>query len=422
MTIHFSQTAPPAPSWAPPTFRAWQKQVFALGLLPVISVAGDRGKSTVIRLLDAIFAQAGLRTATWTDLGVEIRHKRQRGEISGWSLALNRLAEGSIDLAIQELHWSMINTVGLPPSSYPLVGITNLFPGHDGPMLENHETAVKATMRAMAAVHPQGSLVICGDEFPLVDAAENVPAELLVTALSPEAPGLRRHLAADGSGIWLDHGAIIEGSSDRRSTVTSTSNLPFSLHGSAAFLLSSAMHAAALAMAVGIDGETIAAALTSFTIEDDILPGSFNTYTTRGYKIVIDRITSPAHLRQLIRSINPGHQKRQISVLGNLEGFQLSDITEYGRMLGRHKGAVVLHSTESARRVEALRRGVASNEFPPLFASVPTERRAINQALRTAKHDDVVLLLTGDDPALVIRAIRRHITSADDKSTPHRTA
>jgi UDP-N-acetylmuramyl tripeptide synthase len=408
MTIHLSRQVSLDRTWAPPSFRAWQRHVLGLGLLPVISVAGDRGKSTVIRLLDAIFTRAGLRTATWTDLGVEIRHRRQRGEISGWSLALNRLAEGTIDLAIQELHWSMINTVGLPPSSYPLVGITNLFPGHDGPDFDGHESAIKGTMRAMAAVHPQGSLVIGADEFALYDAAESVPGELIVTALSPESPGLRRHLASEGAGFWVDHGEIVGGAAGHASAISPVDKLPFCLHGASTFLTSSALEAAALAMAVGVDPPTIGTALASFSTTDDILPGSFNTYSVNGYRIVIDRLSNSAHLRQVIRAINPGHQRRQISVINDLGQLPSMHIAEFGRMLGRHAGVVILHSNEDASRLEAFRRGVAANEFPPLFASLPTERRAINRALKLARPEDAILLLTGEDPGPVIRAIRRH--------------
>jgi UDP-N-acetylmuramyl tripeptide synthase len=302
----------------------------------------------------------------------------------------------------------MINTVGLPQSSYPLVGITNLFQGHDGAHPDNQETAIKGTMRAMAAVHPHGALVISADEFPLYDAARNAPGELIVTALSPESPGLRQHLAGEGPGVWIEHGSVIEGGSGQTSEITTVSRLPFCLHGSSSFLTSSAMDAAALAMAVGIDTGTIAKALSEFGTTDDILPGSFNTYAINGYRIVIDRVTSPAHLRQIMRTINPGHQRRQISVIGNLDEFPATHIAEFGRILGRHAGVVIVHSNAYAAHVETFRRGVASNEFPPLFASVPTERRAINRALKSARPEDVVLLLTGEDPTPVIRAIRRH--------------
>ena len=409
MTIQFSQTLDARPTWAAPNFRAWQKHAFGLGLLPVISIAGDRGKSTVIRLLDAILQRAGLRTATWTDLGVEIRSRRQRGEIGGWSLALNRLAESSIDIAIQELHWSLINTVGLPQASYPLVGITNLFHSHESPLLDTHEAAIRGTMRAMAAVHPQGMLAVSGDEFPLIDAAADSPCDTIVTSLSPDTPGLRRHLQEGGAGVWLEGGAVLEGTTDQSRVLQASAQMPFTLYGASPFLMSSAMTAISLAMAVGIDQSTITNTLRTFQIDDATLPGSFNTYSLNGFKAVIDRVSTPSHLKQLVRTANPGHQRRQITVIGNLDGFQPSAIGEVGRILGRHPGAVILHSNPSLDRVEAFRKGIVTNEFPPLFAYLPTERRAINRALKSAHPEDVVLFLTGEDPGPAIRALRRQL-------------
>jgi UDP-N-acetylmuramyl tripeptide synthase len=411
MTIQFSQSMATSPVWMPPSFRAWQKHVYGLGLLPVIGVAGDRGKSTVVRLLDAIFQRAGLRSATWTDLGVEIRKRRQRGEISGWSLALNRLAESSIDVAIQELHWSLINTVGLPASSYPLVGITNLFDSHDGPMLDTHEAAIRGTMRTLAAVHQQGMLTISGDEFALIDAAADSPCDVIVTSLSPDSPGLKHHLGQGGSGIWLDTAEIVEGTADRLSPIHPLSAMPFTLFGASPFLTSSAMTAMGLAMSVGIDPLTISGTLREFSITDHELPGSFNTYAIGGYTVIVDRVSTPGHLRQLIRTVNPGHQRRQITVIGNLDGFHLSRVADVGRVLGRQSGAIILHSDPSPNRVEAFRRGITANEYPPLFAYLPTERRAINRAIKSAHPEDIVLILTGEDPSPVIRAIRRQLES-----------
>lgn len=378
-----------------------------MGLLPVISIAGDRGKSTVVRLLDSIFQKAGLRTATWTDLGVEIRNRRQRGEIGSWSQALGRLAESSIDVAIQELHWSLINTVGLPPSAYPVIGITNLFDSHDGPIQGSQEDAWRGAIRAVAAVHQQGMLVVNGDDYPLIDASSGSSCDLVVTSLAPDSPGLRRHLNDGGSGIWVEQGTIMQGTGDRVSAMIPLSAMPFCQSGAATFLTSSALAAIAIASTVGIDSTTIATTLREFTITDDMLPGSFNTYSVRGYRVVVDRATLPSHMRQLMRTVNPGGQRRQISMIGDLEAYPADGVFDIGRLLGRHPGAVILHSTSSPDRIEHFRKGIAANDYPPLFAYLPTERRAINRALKSARPEDVVLVLTGDDPSAVIRAIHR---------------
>lgn len=407
MTLHIGQSMNPALPLSAPNFRAWQKHVFALGLLPVISVAGDSGKSTVIRLLDFMFRTAGLRTATWTDLGVEIRGRKQRGEISGWSQALGRLSEASIDVAIQELHWSMINTVGLPAAAYPVIGITNLFSHHEGPLLSSQETGWRGAVRAVAAVHQQGALVINGDDYALIDASAGSSCDLAVTSLSSESPGLRRHLTSGGTGLWADHGNILAGSGDQVVRMLEVGDVPFTRQGAATFLTSSVLMAASIASTIGIDVGTMGVALREFRITDDILPGSFNIHSIDGYRVVIDRRPSPAHMRHLQRTINPGGKRRQISVLGDVNAYSATDAHELGRLLGRCPGAVILHSSVPGEQLDQLRKGIAANDYPPLFVLLPTERRAINRALKTARPEDVVLLLTGEDPSAVIRAVHR---------------
>src|SRR5690606_24101076 len=108
------------------SFRSWQRDSVLNGSLPMIGIAGTRGKSTVLRLVEEMLVTMHLRRATWTDLGVQIQGRRQRGEIAGWRHALTRLSEGSIDVALQELDWATVNAAGLPAGTYPVLVLTGL--------------------------------------------------------------------------------------------------------------------------------------------------------------------------------------------------------------------------------------------------------------------------------------------------------
>src|SRR5690606_31323577 len=113
-------------SLAHTSFRSWQRDTTLNGTLPIIGIGGTRGKSTVLRLVESMLVTMHLRRATWTDLGVQIQGRRQRGEISGWRHALTRLSEGSIDVALQELDWATVNAAGLPNGSYPIVALCGI--------------------------------------------------------------------------------------------------------------------------------------------------------------------------------------------------------------------------------------------------------------------------------------------------------
>lgn len=396
------------PVQAAANVRSWQRDSFARGILPVIGITGGRGKSTVLRMLDAILRRTHLRTATWTNLGVELRGRRQRAEISGWSLALSRIQASTLDLGIQELHWSTINAVGLPPAMYPVMAIANLTGHHDGtgtPPLP--VDAMRASLRAAQAVHGSGVLVIGADDHGLADAAQATNALLLVTGLSKDVPLLRQHLDAGGSGAWVEHGELHLGSLDDHRVILRVEELPCSLGGAAVFQVSNALTAAAIAMAIGIDSTTITQSLRAFASTPDILPGSFNAYNVESYQVYVDRLAPSWHVRTVLRAVNPRQLRRQVTVVGNLDSIPQADVREVGRLLGRHRGAIVMHSNHDVRRMDDFRRGIASNEYPPVAIYLPTERRALNRALKTAWPDDVVLILTGDDPGPASRAIHR---------------
>lgn len=408
MTISLSSPATSTALQSAPNFRSWQRDTFDRGLLPVIGIAGGRGKSTVVRMLDEILRRTHLRTATWTNLGIDIRGKRQRGEISGWSLALSRLSESSIDVAIQELDWSTINAVGLPPSSYPLLAVTNLAGSLDAPLGEEFTlTARRGAHRVAGAVHTNGVLVVSGDDPGLMESANFADCTLAVTSLSHESPNLRRHFEHGGSGVWIDDGNIRSGDFGDFRSLCAEADIRSGLGGAASFELANALTAIAIASCIGVDDETIAQAICAFDTTADILPGSFNVYAVGEYRVVVDGAAPSWHLRPLLRAVNPGNRRRQISVLGNLERLPEHDLPEIGRLLGRHQGAIVLHSSTRQDLIERFKRGISANDFPPVVIHLPTERRALNRALKTARADDLVLILTDGDPGPSSRAVAR---------------
>lgn len=393
-------------------FRSWQRDTFERGLLPVIGIAGGRGKSTVVRMLDAILRRAHLRTATWTNLGIEIRGKRQRGEISAWSLALSRLSETSIDVAIQELHWSTINAVGLPPSSYAVLAVTNLSGSLDTPPGEESTLAARlGAYRVAGAVHSNGVLIVNGDDPALMESVDGAACTLAMTSLSHESPNLRQHFNEGGSGVWIEDGQIMAGDFQHGRLLCNETDIRSGLGGAAQFELANVLTAAAIASCLGVNEETIAEAICTFETTADILPGSFNVFEVGAFRVVVDAAAPSWRLRPLLRAVNPRNHRRQLCVIGDLGSLPQHDLSEIGRLLGRRQGAIIVHSTTDEQLIDQFRRGIAANDYPPFFIHLPTERRALNRALKTARPDDLLLVLTGPDPGLALRAIGRRLDS-----------
>ncbi|CAA9546605.1 MAG: hypothetical protein AVDCRST_MAG49-1417 [uncultured Thermomicrobiales bacterium] len=390
----------------PDDFAGWRRAILAGGGLPMVAVAGSRGKSTVVRLLDSIFRQAGLRTATWTDVGVEVRGQRRRGELGPWSDALAQLSIGSLDVAIQELDWSTVAAVGLPAGVYPLVAVTTICANNEVCLVQDEtRRALRAYPTVLAAVAPGGTVVLNGDDYAVAGSDVSHDAPAILVAHNRDTPLLRAHLGEGGIAAWAEDDELCVGSELAATDLGPTAGLRFALGGGAGFEVHNALTAAAAAAACGLTPKTIAAALAGFEVPVASLPGSFNVLPLAEATAVIDRPAPSWYLRPVLRAVGSRSDGRLITVVGRLGGVPDDDLPEVGRLLGRASGALVLHSEDlDTQRAALFRQGVVRNTVPPPVVHVPTERRAVNRGLKLTRPNDT-LLVFADAPRATLRAI-----------------
>lgn len=394
------------------SFRGWQRDSVQNQVLPLIGVCGTRGKSTIIRLVEAMLVQAHLRTATWTDLGVEIQGRKQSGELAGWSRAVARLSEGSIDVALQELDWSTVNAAGLPHGTYPCVALSGLREHLENPERSpSLQRAIRSAQRCIEAVHHNGFIVVNVDDHYALDAVADADAVVLAASQSYQTPAMQQHLQDGGAGMWVRNGYIWMGDARSSTRVVRLADVPITMAGEASFNVTNVLMAIGIARGIGLDTPLIVRALEEFRAAWDLLPASMNVYRLNDSIAVIDQLGPGWVIKSVLRAINPGAERRQVTVVGNLDWIDPEDAYETGRQLGRYHGALVMHGDQTPERLAAFKRGLAANPYPPLYIWLPTERRAINRAFKTLKRKDVLLILTTHDSSAAHRAVRRHIAS-----------
>jgi hypothetical protein len=185
--------------------------------------------------------------------------------------------------------------------------------------------------------------------------------------------------------------------------------IPLTLNNEATFETSNAIIASGIALACGMDTEAIRAGLSEFSSSPALLPGSFNVHHLDhldGARVVVDRMNPSWFLRSTLRAVVPGGKSPLVTVLGSLDRFSDERAYHIGRLLGRYRGAVISHSTQSASRLEAFRRGLTRSSVPPLMIRLPTERRAFNRGLKAMRSCGQMLILT-DDPDSINRSLER---------------
>lgn len=395
-----------------PSVRKWQSDTQTKGLLPLIGVAGTRGKSTVVRLIEAVLEHLRFRLATWTDMGVQIGGRTQRAELAGWGTALTRLAEHRLDMGLQELDWAAVSVAGLPTGMYPVMihtGLREYMESNDFSSRLN--LGLGGTLKCVAATHYDGIIVANGDDHFVVDSLLDTDASVILVSQSAESPNLRNHLDNGGLGVWVDNGKFMLGSSKNAVRFGTIDEFPLTFEGEASFNVKNIMLAAGALHSIGVDLHTIRKVLQTFRAAWDILPASMNLYQYNDARVVIDQLSPSWILKDVLRVLNPGGKHRQITMVGDLSWIEKDEVEDVGKLLGRHGGVIVMHGENEPERLADFKRGLANNQYPPLLSTLPTERRAINRSFKALRPTDVLIILTTRDSGAAHRAVRRQLAS-----------
>lgn len=404
----------PAPPLLRSSFLQWRADVRGQGMLPVVGVAGSRGKTTIVRLLSAIFAEAGLRTATRTDAAVEIRGRRQRGEIAPWRRAQEELEQGTLDVAVEEIDWLTIQTMGIARESYPIFAISNVCGNRDACLIQGEARRAVASLPIIfEGTATNGCVVMTGDEIVMAREEDAHQRATTFVGLSKESPALRGHRSDGGTTAWSEGGVLRYASGRVSIDIVGADRLRFALNGRAGFQIHNALIAAATAIGIGIPVDVVQRGLARFEPDAKATGGSFTLVRVNGVDVVVDRPNPSWFLRPVLRALRDIEPNRIIVVAGPMPSVPAADIEEVGRLLGRIASVVVLHAHEDHPDVAtAFKRGAAMNELPPMFIHTKQEARAVTRALSLAHVGDLVFILS-DRQAHIARAIRRRTTGAD---------
>jgi cyanophycin synthetase len=376
--------------------------------LPLVGVAGTRGKSTVAWLLETMLTAAGRSVGLWCSTGVYVRGERRDGELGPWSQVLEMVATGALDVAIQELETTMVTAVGLPEHIYPLAGISTLC-GNNEACLISPEAARGALAQSIVAraVRPDGLLVLNTDDQAVFGAAEETAADVVLFALRRDNPFMRRHLDNGGCGVWVEDGVVLIGSGFDVREIVAVTEVGFTLDGTLMLQVQNLLCATAMAAALELPDVAIREGATRFNPDPVRLPGSCNILPVNGGTVVLDSVRQVWTLRSLIRGIRHQIKRRTIIVSGCFSHLPTAQVAEAGRLLGRPGGVVILHSQDvHGPLIDVLMDGIAQNEIPPLVLTMPAEVHGIEHALRMIGEGDLCLMIT-DDIAAAASAIDR---------------
>ena len=276
-------------SEAPTTPPAWIRD--EARRMPVVSITGTNGKSTVTRLITHILLLAGHHVGTTTSDGILVdEHLVDAGDWTGPGGAAAVLRRDDVDVAVLETARGGLVLRGMGYESNEASVFTNVSSDHldlGGVHTLPELAELKGTV--CRVTRPDGWVVLNADD-PLVAAmARRVRARVSWFSMDPGGlPLVTRHRRAGGRAHVLRAGRLVEWDGADEREILEVADLPVALGGFAPHNVANALAAAGGARAMGATVEQVAAGLRDFRPSADLSPGRMNLFRLGSGMVIVD--------------------------------------------------------------------------------------------------------------------------------------
>jgi cyanophycin synthetase len=259
--------------------------------VPVVSISGTNGKSTVTRLITHVLLLAGRHVGTTTSDGVLVDERMvDPGDWTGPGGAHQILARSDLDVAVLETARGGIVLRGVGYESNEASVLTNVSSDHldlQGIHTLPELAEVKATICRITK--PDGWVVLNADD-PLVAAvARRVKANVaLFTLHGHESAVVRRHRERGGRAYLVRDGLMVEAEGSKETAIVDVVRVPITIGGLARHNVANALAAAGGARGLGATIAQVRDGFTSFAPTAERSPGRLNLFRVGARIVIVD--------------------------------------------------------------------------------------------------------------------------------------
>lgn len=352
--------------------------------IPVLLVTGTNGKTTTVRLLASMASAAGRVVGfTSTDRIVAGGEVIEEGDFSGPGGARTLLRDRRVELAILETARGGLLRRGLAVSRADAALITNVAADHLGEFgVLDLSGIAEAKMIITRAVGPEGRVALNADDPELVPAVGRVAAPVVWFTLDPGNPLVRDHLAAGGEAAYLKDGTLILARGGEERAVIPVSEVPIAFGGAARHNVANALAAIALAGALDLSVEEMAAGLRGVGTNPEDNPGRANLFEREGVRILFDYAHNPHGLTALLDLARSLPAERRLITIGQAGDRDDEALRDLARTAWSFQPDRVI-----VKEMESLLRGRQPGEVPEILEEELRRLGAPSESLQRAGSD-----------------------------------
>lgn len=305
--------------------------------IPVVSVTGTNGKTTVTRMIRHILSltgkKVGMTCSSGSYIGEEcISEGDNTGPLSARSILYNK----DVELAVLETARGGIIRKGLGYDLADVGVIVNISEDHlgiDG--VKSLEDLAFAKSLVIEAIKPTGYAVLNADDRMTESIADRVGCNLIFFSQNKHNRLVEQHISDGGTCVLLENGLVCVYQNHCQHIVMGVHEIPITFDGKALCNIENSLAAVASLVALDVPFYTIRLGLKSFQPDPIANAGRFNIFDMGDFTVLLDYGHNVSGYQSVIQFVNQLNAKRLVGVIG-MPGDRLNTaIFKVGQMCGR---------------------------------------------------------------------------------------
>lgn len=394
--------------------------------VPIISVTGTNGKTTVTRMIAHTLALNGTVVGMTSTSGIYIGGECiLKGDNTGALSAARVLRDTRVEAAVLETARGGIIKRGLGYDLADVGVIVNISDDHlgiDG--IETLEEMARVKSLVVEAVKPDGTAVINADDKMSSWLLQRISCKKLLFSTDYENELIQNEIKAGNRTVCARDGSIYMSSENCDIFIAWIGEIPVTYNGRASCNVENSLAAISALLALGVPIVTIRAGIMSFKPDLASNPGRFNIFDMGDFSVLLDYAHNAAGYRAVAGMIRSFCASGFTGVIGMPGDRRNECIREVGRLCGRSFTKLYIKEDSDLRGRKAgevadilYNAAVEEGMSPELISVIHSETKAFETAILEASPGEMVVLFYESlEPALDVIEKCRAILSRKDKN------
>ncbi len=373
----------------------------SMSSIPIISITGTNGKTTVARLIRHVLSLAGQKVgmtcSSGTYIGKEcIAEGDNTGPLSAHSILYNR----DVEVAVLETARGGIIRRGLGYDLADVGVITNISGDHLGmDDINTLEDMAFVKSLVVEAIKPNGYAVLNADDGMTEHIVRKASCNPVLFSLNRDNMLVEDHIKQDGMAVVIEEDLIVIYQNKIRDEIMTINEIPITFNGKAICNIENSLAAVASLSAFGLAKNVIRLGLMSFTSDPTANEGRFNLFDMGSFRVLLDYGHNYSAYQSVMQFINNMNAARLVGIIG-VPGDRLDKtIFDIGQISGQAFSKIYIKEDEDLRGRSAgevagiLYNGAVSGGADrENMEIVLSETDALNAAINNAFTGDLIVM------------------------------